>query len=99
MRSCFTLVDLKTDDKTFDKIKSSVSLNYITNSNDCLISIMSYLMPKMFYYGMRDSCMKFLLYNESTDIYQLLDVTDKETATGVFSEIVSFFKTDLEGLA
>lgn len=98
LRSCFTLADLKTDDNTFDKIKSSVSLNYITSSNDCVMSIADYLLPRTFYYGIKDAGMKFLLYNESTDMYQLLDVADKDTATGAFTEVISFFKTDTEGL-
>jgi len=99
LKECFALADLKTDDNTFGKIKSSVTLNYITNANDNVISIADYLLPRTFYYDIRDSGMKFLLYNESTDMYQLLDVADKETATGAFSEVISFFKSDVEGLA
>lgn len=67
LRECFRLVDLKVDDESFNRVKSSVSLNYITNVNDCMLSVIRYLLPKTFYFRLRDSGMKFLMYNETTD--------------------------------
>lgn len=69
LRACFKLAGLKTDEDTFSKVKSSVTLNYVTGSNDCIMSIAKYLLPRTFYYDVRDRGMKFLLYNESTDMY------------------------------
>lgn len=98
LRDCLRLASLTVDDNTFDIVKSTVTMNYITNANDCIMSIVDYLLPKTYYFNERDNKMRFLLYNESTNKYQLLDVTNTQTITGMFTEVLSFFKTDAEGM-
>lgn len=98
LKACLKNNDLMIDDKTFDKVKSAVKTHYITNTNDNLFSIVKYLMHKMYYFEDKDQSVKFFLYNETTDKYQLLDIADKSTSTGMYTTILSFFKTNNESL-
>lgn len=98
LKACIKNNDLTVDDETFEKVRSSVKINYITNTNDNLFTISNYLMQKMYYYNEKDNCMKFFLYNESKNRYQLFDVTNKDTATGMYTTLLSFFKTNNESL-
>ena len=98
LKACLKNNDLMIDDKTFNKVKSAVKTHYITNTNDNLFSIVKYLMHKMYYFEDKDQSVKFFLYNETTDKYQLLDIADKSTSTGMYTTILSFFKTNNESL-
>lgn len=98
LKACIKQNDLQVDDEKFDMVKSQVDLNYITHENDNLFSIAKYLVHKMYYYPTKDTELKFFLYNESTDKYQLFDVTIKQSTTGIYNTILSMFKTNNEGL-
>ena len=61
--------DLVVDDEIFDKVKTNVKINYISNTNDNLFTASRYLMKKLYYYSEKDTAVKFFLYNESNDKY------------------------------
>lgn len=81
---------------TFDKIKANVEIDYITQQNDNLISCFKYLLNKLMYFKTYTDSLKFLLYNESTNLYQLFDITDQYNTNGVQTVIISLFKTTTE---
>lgn len=98
LKACMKNNDLVVDDEFFDKVKTNVKINYISNTNDNLFTASRYLMKKLYYYSEKDTAVKFFLYNESNDKYQLFDITNKDTATGTYSTVLSFFKTNNEQL-
>lgn len=98
LKACIKQNDLLVDDEKFDMVRSQVDLNYITSENDNLFTIAKYLVHKMYYYPNKDKELKFFLFNESTNKYQLFDVTNKQSTTGIYNTILSMFKTNNEGL-
>ena len=56
-------------DKSFDNVKTNVSLPYITTGNDNLFSVFEYLMRRLYYLEKRDDSLKFLMYNDQRDTY------------------------------
>lgn len=96
IKSMLTLNQLNIDQESFDKVKSSVKINYVTNGNDNTFTTVKYLLDKMYYYNEKDKELKFLLYNEHTDKFQLFDLIDKKLATGMYITVVSFFKSTSE---
>ena len=98
LKSCISRNQLTVDDETFGTVSTSVTMSYASHANDDLFSVVKYLMHKLYYFQDRDDSMKFFLYNEFKDRYQLFDVTNKKTATGMYSTIFSFFKTNNEAL-
>lgn len=99
LRSCMQMVNLIPDAQSFDKIKSNVSLDYITTGDDCLLSIFKYLMRRLYFLQQRDDSLKFLVYNEQAGSYQLFDAKSSSSASGQSEMIVSFFKTSIEHMA
>ena len=87
---------MKIDKDTFDRVKSDVSLNYITSGRDTLISVVSYLMSRLFYYQKKDDSIKLLLFNEIADVIQLFDVKDRTTGTQLDSVVLSLMKSKQE---
>lgn len=83
-------------DKSFDNVKTNVSLPYITTGNDNLFSVFEYLMRRLYYLEQRDDSLKFLLYNDQRDTYQLVDLKDSNSCPGSFAMMVSFFKSSSE---
>lgn len=99
LRACMQMVSLVPDPQSFEKVKSDVTLAYITSGDDCLLSVFQYLMRRLYYLEQRDNSMKFLVYNEQSDSYQLFDAKSSSSNTGQFEMIVSFFKTSTEHMA
>lgn len=81
---------------TSDKIKSGVEIDYITHENDNLLTCFKYLMNKMLYYRTFSESIKFLLYNETTNMYQFFDLIDQELTNGVTTITISMFKSNAE---
>lgn len=98
LKACMKQSDLSIDNEKFDAVKSQVSLNYITQANDNLFTVVKYLMHKMYYFPTKDTELKFFLYNETTNKFQLFDLTNKQSATGLYNTMLSMFKTNNEGL-
>ena len=61
--------ELVPNKETFDSIKTAVKLDYITSSNDTVLTSVKYLLNKLYYYKDKDNSIKFLLYNEHTKQY------------------------------
>ena len=59
---------------------------------------MDYLLHKLYYYPTKDNSIKFLLYDLFTRKYKIFDLKNKDTSTGSFATILSFFKTNNEAL-
>lgn len=99
LKACLAANDLLINKDMFELVTSEVKLNYITNGNDNLFSIFDYLMHKQYYYKTKDQNLKFLVYAENKDWFQPFDISNKNTATGNYSLLLSFFKSNIEGLA
>ena len=69
LKSCLSLVNLSPDIDSFEKVKSDVSLSYITNGDDNLLTVFDYLMRRLYYFESRDDSLKFLVYNEQSTMY------------------------------
>jgi len=41
----------------------------MTKQNDTVLSSISYLLNKLYYYQAKDSSLKYLVYNETTDSF------------------------------
>lgn len=98
VKNCITQQGLFVDQDSFDRVVADIKLNYITQLNDNLFSVIDYLMHKLYYYPSRDSSVKFLLYDIFNDNYRLVDLKDKNTLIGSFATIISFFKSSNENL-
>lgn len=96
VKSMLSLNDLAIDTNTFQTVSSPVRLHYITNGNDNTLTAIDYLLGKLYYYSLKDTCFKFIVYNESDNIYQILTVNDQNTYLGRSSIILSLFKTTVE---
>jgi len=96
MKSCIASSNLVADKDTFGRVETTVTTSYATQANDNLFSVVKYLMHKLYYYQSKDTSLKFFLYNETDNQYQLFNVIDKNTATGLYNTIFSFFKTSNE---
>lgn len=88
--------DLNIDKNTFESVLSPVKINYITNGNDNSITSINYLLGKLYYYSSKDTNLKFLVYNESDDMFYIVNTTDQKTYLGNSNIIVSFFKNKIE---
>ena len=92
LKSCMAYSNLAIDDNTFGKVKTPVSLNYITQRNDNMFTTMNYLLHKLYYTpDKKDDSLKFV-------VYCILDLKDSHTFIGAYSTIISFFKTNTENL-
>ena len=89
--------ELVPNKETFDNIKTSVKLDYITSSNDTVLTSVKYLLDKLYYYKDKDNSLKFLMYNEHTKQYQLFDLANSRMINGTYVAIISMFKTQTEG--
>ena len=89
--------NLKINSDTFDKVKTSVKTHYISQGNDNVISIINYLLNRLFYYDSKDNSIKFLYYDEFSDQYNLYNLNDiiinKQKLKRLY---LSMFKTDDE---
>lgn len=99
LKACMQMAGVQPHADSFDKIKSNVSLSYITNEDDCLFSIFQYLMRRLYFLEDRDDSLKFLAYDEQDDSHRLIDLKDSSSNTGESELIVSFFKTSSEHMA
>lgn len=99
LKNCMTIGGLQIDMQSFESVKSSVELQYITNGNDTLETVVPYLFRRLYYLEQRDDSLKFLAFNEHSGKYQLFDMKKTATSTGDYSIVVSFFKTSAEHMA
>lgn len=98
LKACLEEAGIETDRDSFDAVKTSVRLDYITNGNDCVLTIAKYLMSKLYYYSEKDDSLKFFFWNETTSKAQLFDVKSKDSATGSYSVILSLLKSRRESM-
>lgn len=98
IKKSLTLNSLNIDEKSFNSIKTNVKINYITNGNDNSISMIKYLLSKLYYYDVKDSAIKFIFYDEIKDIFCLFDILNKDTSKSIYSLIISMFKQSNEKL-
>lgn len=96
VKSMLSTNGLNIDKNTFETVKSPVKINYITNGNDNSITAVNYLLGKLYYYSLKDTCFKFIVYNETQDVYQILTINDQNTYLGNSKLILSLFKTTVE---
>lgn len=89
--------ELVPNKETFDNIKTTVKLDYITSSNDTILTSVKYLLDKLYYYNDKDRALKFLMYNEHTHQYQLFDLANSDMINGTYMAVISMFKTQTEG--
>jgi len=68
--------DLTIHKETFEAIKSDVKLSYATNDNDNVLTAVRYLLHKLYYYQSKILSMKFIVYNETKNRYQLFDLAN-----------------------
>lgn len=62
LKTCMQDLDLGIGD-TFDKVKTDVKINYISQANDNLFKITQYLLDKLYFWPKKDNALKFLLYD------------------------------------
>lgn len=96
VKTMLSLSDLNIDNNTFDQVKTDVKINFITNGNDTAETTIKYLLAHLYYYDTKDSALKFLYYNDIKNKYSIFDFMNSETSNGVYSLMLSFFKTQGE---
>ena len=67
IKTAFALCNLNVGKETFDKVKTDVKISYITNGNDNAMTMIKYLLSKLYYYDVKDSALKFIYYNDIKD--------------------------------
>lgn len=98
LKACIALSKQKFDKSLFGMIKTDVKMNYITTGNDNLLSITDFLLSKLYYNKIKDDSLKFIIYNETDNCYQLLDLKNKSSITGVYTYVISFMNTATESM-
>lgn len=98
LKNCISMQNIAIDDDSFGKVTAPVKVDYITQLNDNLFSVVKYLMHKLYYFSTKDSSIKFLVYDWFNDKFRLIDLKNKDTGVGTFSTVLSFFKTNNEAL-
>ena len=96
IKTAFALCNLNVGKETFDKVKTDVKISYITNGNDNAMTMIKYLLSKLYYYDIKDSALKFIYYNDIKDQFEIFDILNKETSNATYSMIISMFKTQNE---
>ena len=99
IRDIFSNAGLTAHKKTFDDLKSSISIQYISGGSETPLSAFSYLMKRSFYiYGEREKTLKFIVYDEQKDEYRIFDLCSDKNYLGNFSVVINPAKSALEGL-
>lgn len=99
MKNCLSYSNLATDKYSFGRVNSPVVMNYITQQNDNAFTIVGNLLHKLYYWPTyRDDSMKFIAYDAYDDMYRLIDIKDTTTFVGSYTTMLSFFKSNIEGL-
>lgn len=98
IKKCVIQSKLQIDEISFNTLTTNVKLNYITNGNDNVLTIIKYLMNRLFYYQVQDNSIKFIFMNETSNKIQLFDLKDKYSSTGLYSVIISVLKDNHEAL-
>ena len=80
----------------FDTAATDVTLNYATQANDNLFTVIRYLMDKLYFYAVKDKAIKFLYYNWHDNVYSVLDLHNKNTLKDTSMTVLSFFKSNAE---
>ena len=96
IKSCIGSVGLTVDKQMFDMVATDVKLNYATQANDNLFTATEYLMDKLYFYGDKDSALKFLYYDWKDDVYSIFDLQNKNTLKDTSTTVLSFFKSNAE---
>ena len=97
IKSVLIANSLKINSDTFDKVKTNVKTHYISQGNDNVISIINYLLNRLFYYDSKDNSIKFLYYDEFSDQYNLYNLNDISINKQKLKRLyLSMFKTDDE---
>lgn len=92
--------ELNTDiNGSFKNIRSGVLLDYVSNGNDTAFSSINYLLDKMFYYQTKDSSIKFLVYDETNDMYKIISLDKEDSFLGNRLIQLSFFNSNIEGMS
>lgn len=99
IKSMLVYNNLTVNEETFDQIKSSVKLRYITHDNDNTLTSVRYLLNKLYYYQTTDSSLKFLVYNETQNVYQVFDLANTQLTNGSTNLTLSLFKNNFETLS
>lgn len=98
IKTCIKLSGQAVDEESFNKVKSEVSMNYLTLQDDTVVSAVKYLLNKQYYLKKRESSLKFIVYDMHTNKYRALDLKDNTTTVGRYEVVLSFFKTNTEQL-
>lgn len=98
LKDCILSSKLRIDPISFKTVKTGVKLNYITNANDNLLTVKNFLFSKLYYQLVKDDSLKFLIYNEANDNYQLFDIKNKDTITAISTYSISFMNSPTETL-
>lgn len=96
LKACIQSAGLRVDVDSFDRVSPDVSLNYTTSGKDTLLSVIKYLMSRLFYYQKKDNSLKMLFFNELANVVQAFDVKDQNTGTQIDHVILSMMKSQLE---
>lgn len=99
VKDIFDKAGLPTNKKTFDDLKSSTSIQYISGGSETPISAFSYLMKRSFYiYENRDKSLKFIVYDDQKNEFRLFDLISDSYYLGQFPVIINPTHSALEGL-
>lgn len=74
LKTCLVQAGLNVDKTSFDNITAPISLDYITNGNDNVETILKFLLNRLFYLSKKDTSFKAIAYNQNYDTYQLFDI-------------------------
>ena len=94
----FGLAGLKINKNTFNYGNSNLELNYITSRNDNVITSINHLLRKLYYYY-EDDALKFIMYNELTDEYNIFNLATTVTLQGSSIIILSMHNSNIEALS
>ena len=98
IKKCLVMNQLQYDKDSFDNIKTEVKINYITNANDDVFSVVKYLLNRLYYYDVKDQSFRVLNYNAYNDKYYLTDISKLNKGFGTKQVIVQFFSSSTENL-
>lgn len=87
VQTCLVKAGLPVDGDSFRRGSSGIKMNYVTNGNDTFLTILKYLLNRLYYFGDRDQSFKFLLWNYMKNMYQLVDIAKSAAYAGAIDDM------------
>ena len=97
LKACMKNAGLAVDEQSFDNAQSNVKIDFMTQANDNIFSVFSYIADKMYFFESKEQSVKFLAYDALEKKYKIVDLSMMNDSQAT-PALMTFFKSSAEGL-